>query len=281
MFRLAPTRELEAARSIAQTLSSAGYQAFFAGGCVRDLLLGNAPKDFDVATSATPAEIVALFPRSLQVGAHFGVIIVLTGADSDAFAHHIATEVATFRTDGSYRDGRRPETVHFASDPREDVQRRDFTINGMLLDPAQISPTSEESLAVPPVAILDFVGGQADLSDRILRTIGAPPRRFAEDKLRMLRALRFAARLDFVFDPETFAAIRQHAAWIAQVSNERIRDELTRMLTEGHPRRAFELLQASGLLREVLPEVERLRGVEQPLQYHPEGDVWVLSLIHI
>lgn len=279
MLRLAPTRELNAARSIAGALLSGGHQAFFAGGCVRDLLLGHAPKDFDVATSATPREITALFPRSLQVGAHFGVVIVITDGEPDAAVPRTFTEVATFRTDGAYRDGRRPETVQFASDPRQDVLRRDFTINGMLLDPAQVNCINAESPAVPPDAILDFVGGQADLRDRILRTIGSPERRFAEDKLRMLRAVRFAARLSLTIDSETFAAIGQHAASIAQVSSERIRDELTRMLTEGHARRAFELLHASSLLRYVLPEVERLRGVEQPPQYHPEGDVWVHTLM--
>jgi poly(A) polymerase len=247
-----------AATSIAQDLRAAGHQALFAGGCVRDLLLGATPRDFDVATSATPAEIIALFPRTLQVGAHFGVILVLLD--------EVTTEVATFRHDGVYRDGRRPDAVRFSLDPHEDVLRRDFTINGMLLD-----PFGNE--------VLDYVEGRADLAARTIRTIGSPARRFDEDKLRMLRAIRFAARLGFSLDPATAQAIRTHAADISQVSNERIRDELTRMLTEGHPRHAFELLDETGLLDQVLPEVKKLQGVQQPPEYHPEGDVWVHTLM--
>lgn len=281
MLRLASTSQLHAARHIAQVLSSAGHAAFFAGGCVRDLLLGLDPKDFDVATSATPEEIIALFPRSLQVGAHFGVVIVISGGEEETSEPRTATEVATFRTDGAYRDGRRPAAVQFASNPGDDVLRRDFTINGMLLDPSRIEPFDNGSpnFIVAETAVLDYVGGRADLQDRILRTIGRPEPRFAEDKLRMLRAIRFAARLEFSIEPKTFVAIQQHAGTIEQVSSERIRDELTRMLTEGHARRAFDLLHASGLLACILPEVERLRGVEQPPQYHPEGDVWVHTMM--
>ena len=255
---LPETPALTAALHIARTLRDAGYQAFFAGGCVRDLLLGSAPKDFDIATSARPEQIVALFPQTQQVGAHFGVILVQHGG--------VASEVATFRHDGVYLDGRRPESVQFSSDPREDVLRRDFTINGMLLDPA-----TEE--------VLDFVGGGADLAAKVVRTIGDAAQRFGEDKLRMLRALRFAARLGFAIAPETMQAMRALAEEIAQVSCERIRDELTRMLTEGHARRAMELLHESGLLAEILPEVEKLRGVEQPPEFHPEGDVWVHTMM--
>ena len=197
----------------------------------------------------------------------------------------IATEVATFRHDGAYLDGRRPDTVRFSTNPREDVLRRDFTINGMLLDPAGFTDSSgrveigEDRVEIGEDALLDFVGGRDDLAVGVLRTIGSPGLRFEEDKLRMLRGIRFAARLDLAIEPETFAAIRRHAAELNQVSNERIRDELTRMLTEGHARRAFELLHAGGLLGQVLPEVERMRGVEQPPQYHPEGDVWVHTLM--
>ena len=258
-----------AALRIAHTLAGAGYQAFFAGGCVRDLLLGIAPKDFDIATSATPQQITALFPSTLQVGAHFGVILVMQ-QDLPAI------EVATFRHDGVYLDGRRPDAVRFSLDPREDVERRDFTVNGMLLDPAgleQGAHTFAES------RVLDFVGGRADLAAGLLRTIGSATQRFQEDKLRMLRGIRFAARLDFQIEPATLAAMRRHAAEIAQVSQERIRDELTRMLTEGHARRALELLDQSGLLPHVLPEVARMQGVQQPPQYHPEGDVWVHTLM--
>ena len=274
ILRLADSPGLESARLIAATLRAAGHQAYFAGGCVRDLLLDHAAKDFDVATSATPAEIVTLFPRTQAVGAHFGVILVLNEVDGI----DVATEVATFRHDGAYLDGRRPDAVRFTSDPREDVQRRDFTINGMLLDPAAINdtPTGPE---VPDAAVLDFVGGRRDLDAKILRTIGSPDLRFTEDKLRMLRGIRFAARLNFSIDPDTFMAIQRLAPEIAQVSCERIRDELTRMLTEGHARRAMALLDTSGLLSQILPEISRMQGVEQPPEYHPEGDVFVHTLL--
>ncbi len=257
---------------IARTLHDAGHKAFFAGGCVRDLLLGLAPKDFDVATSATPDEVTALFPRTQSVGAHFGVILVLDSTESPD--ETIATEVATFRNDGIYIDGRRPDAVRFSTDPLEDVIRRDFTINGMLLDPIAFEKSGNIKSST-----LDAVGGQADLFARILRAIGDPATRFAEDKLRMLRAIRFAARLELEIDPATFAAIRAQAAGINKVSPERISAELTRMLTEGHARRAFELLDASGLLAYVLPEATRLKGVAQPPQYHPEGDVWTHTLL--
>jgi poly(A) polymerase len=248
----------QAAERIALRLQETGHQAYFAGGCVRDLLLGVTAKDYDVATSATPEQIVALFERTIQVGAHFGVILV---TEEDA-----AVEVATFRHDGVYLDGRRPDEVRFTTDPREDVLRRDFTVNGMLEDPA-----SGE--------VLDFVGGREDLAAGVIRTIGEAERRFAEDKLRMLRGVRFAARLGFAVAPETMRAMQRYAPGIAQVSNERVRDELTRMLTEGHARRAVELLDESGLLAQVLPEVARMKGVEQPPAYHPEGDVWVHTLM--
>ena len=256
-----------AALAIACRLRDAGHQAFFAGGCVRDLLLGPAPKDFDVATSATPDEIVALFPKTFTVGAHFGVVLVCNEID-DA---EIATEVATFRSDGAYSDGRRPDAVRYTTDPREDVLRRDFTINGMLLDPLATGD--------PARATLDFVHGREDLARGIIRAIGDPSLRFAEDKLRMMRAVRFASRLNFQIDPATSAAIRRHAAEIAHVSAERIRDELTRILTEGGARRGFELLFDLGLLAQVLPEAVRLRGVAQPPEFHPEGDVWTHTML--
>ena len=264
-LELPETPACHAALAIVSTLNAAGHQALFTGGCVRDLLLGLTPKDWDVATSATPSEIGALFLRTLGVGAHFGVMLV----QSEGSGEQLSTEVATFRHDGAYSDGRRPDAVRFSADPREDVLRRDFTVNGMLLSPF---PSSGP-------AVLDFVGGQADLAARIVRAIGDPGLRFTEDKLRMLRAVRFAARLSFTIAPETLKAMRQHAATIVQVSQERIREELTRMLTEGRARQAFELLDASGLLPHVLPEVARMHGVEQPPQYHPEGDVWVHTLM--
>ena len=256
-----------AALDIARTLRAAGYQAFFAGGCVRDLLLGVTPQDFDVATSATPEIVQSLFPKTFAVGAHFGVILVC-GEDGQS------TEVATFRHDGAYTDGRRPDAVRFSTDPREDVLRRDFTINGMLLDPLLYDEDHDAA-----AAILDFVQGQPDLAAGVIRAIGDPVLRFTEDKLRMLRAVRFAARLGFAIESRTFAAIQQQAATIALVSNERIRDELTRMLTEGHARLAFELLDATGLLAEILPEAVKMHGVEQPPEYHPEGDVWVHTML--
>jgi poly(A) polymerase len=256
-----------AARNILLALRGAGYEAYFAGGCVRDLLLGHEPKDFDVATSATPDVVLKLFPRTLAVGAHFGVILVCEEGG-------VTTEVATFRHDGAYSDGRRPDAVRFSIDAREDVLRRDFTINGMLLDPVVFEKTGDASAAT-----LDYVGGRDDLAKKILRAIGNPSLRFAEDKLRMLRAVRFAARLDFEIEPPTLAAIRSTATQIHQVSCERIRDELTLMLTEGHARRAFELLDATGLLQQVLPEAVRMHGVAQPPQFHPEGDVWTHTML--
>jgi len=270
MLRLTSSPALAAARIVASTLHSAGHAAYFAGGCVRDLLLAHTAKDFDVATSATPDRIIALFPRTQQVGAHFGVILVvmeIDGAD-------ITTEVATFRHDGVYLDGRRPDAVRFTSDPREDVLRRDFTLNGMLLDPAKISGAE-----IDETAVLDFVEGRADLDAGIVRTIGSADLRFSEDKLRMLRGVRFAARLGFAIEPETLRAMQRHAPAIAQVSCERIREELTRMLTQGNARRAVELLDQTGLLAQVLPEISKMHGVEQPPEYHPEGDVFIHTML--
>jgi poly(A) polymerase len=256
-----------AARRIVMVLRAAGHQAYFAGGCVRDLLLGVEAKDFDVATSATPDEVLRLFPNALTVGAHFGVVLVCDEGG-------ISTEVATFRHDGVYSDGRRPDAVRFSTDKREDVLRRDFTINGMLLDPVTFENTGDAGEAT-----LDYVGGRHDLSAHVLRAIGDPALRFAEDRLRMLRGVRFAARLELEIEPRTMAAIRSQAAEIGQVSCERIRDELTMMLTEGRARRAFELLDETGLLAQVLPEAVRMHGVAQPPQFHPEGDVWVHTML--
>jgi poly(A) polymerase len=260
-----------AARDIVVDLRAAGHQAYFAGGCVRDLLLGIEPKDFDVATSATPEVVMRMFAKTYSVGAHFGVVLVCT---PNGEGGEIATEVATFRHDGAYSDGRRPDAVRFSSDPREDVLRRDFTINGMLLDPVVFEKTRDAATAT-----LDYVNGREDLKAKVLRAIGEPALRFAEDKLRMLRGVRFAARLGLEIEPRTMAAIRESAPEIGQVSCERIRDELTLMLTEGHARRAFELLDATGLLVEVLPEAVKMHDVEQPPQFHPEGDVWVHTML--
>jgi poly(A) polymerase len=263
------------AAEIVRTLRDHGHQAYFAGGCVRDLLLGREPADYDVATGATPQQVMQIFPQTYAVGEQFGVVLVPFEADTtedtkehegDQPALRKSVEVATFRSDLGYSDGRHPDEVRFTKDPREDAQRRDFTINGMMLDPA----SSE---------ILDFVGGRDDLRAGIVRAIGDPERRFAEDKLRLLRAVRFAARFDFKIDPATLAAIQKAAAQIRQVSSERVREELTKLLTEGHARRAFELLDATGLLREVLPEISAMKGVEQSPEYHPEGDVFVHTLL--
>ena len=246
------------ARAAIHKLRAAGHQAYLVGGCVRDLLLGCTPKDFDVATDARPDRIMDLFPNSGRVGAQFGVVLVRD------FASQV--EIATFRSDREYEDGRRPTTVHFESDPRADVLRRDFTINGLMLDPDNGE-------------VLDSVGGRADLERRLVRAIGDPEERFQEDHLRLLRAVRFAARLNFAIETDTFAAMRRLHGSIRRVSAERIRDELVRILTEGGARYGFELLDASDMLADLLPEVAAMKGVEQPPQYHPEGDVWVHTLL--
>ena len=238
--KMAP-REL--AEQICATLRAQGHRAYFVGGCVRDLELGRDPADYDVCTDARPDRVQGFFPHSLAVGAKFGVILVVEDGQQ--------VEVATFRSDIGYSDGRHPDRVAYSDTPEEDVQRRDFTINGLLLDPA----TGE---------VLDYVGGRADLRAGIVRAIGDPYRRFAEDKLRMLRAVRFAARFGFQIDPDTMAAARALAPQITQVSPERIRDELTKLLTEGYAaRRGFELLDETGLLAVVLPDIARMKGVEQ------------------
>jgi putative nucleotidyltransferase with HDIG domain len=260
----------EAAEHIVERLRAERYQAYFAGGCVRDLLLGREPKDFDVATNAHPDVVLEMFPKTFAVGAHFGVVLVADEGDGSEFV----TEVATFRNDGAYSDGRHPDAVRFSESAEEDVKRRDFTINGMLLDPVKLRESGDIDGAV-----LDFVGGRADLRGGIVRAIGDPRLRFEEDKLRMLRGVRFAARFEFAIEERTAAAIRALAGEIYQVSRERVRDELTHMLTEGHARRAFEILDATGLLQQVLPEVAKMHGVEQPPEFHPEGDVWIHTLL--
>jgi len=363
--------QFEAALRVIKTLRACGHQAFLAGGCVRDLLLNRDPKDYDVATSATPDIVLALFPRTFAVGAHFGVVLVAdtneTGAPAGAqlAPPQVVTEVATFRSDGAYSDGRHPDAVRYTTSAEEDVRRRDFTINGLLLDPLQKtdlssnprtaaklgapglefetwdtttpSPTQsepalkgtdfspyinatkdegalalEESSKPEPAfperqevsghdfsraenepnsagalapeanlrsAVIDHVNGLADLNSGIIRAIGRPELRFEEDHLRMLRGVRFAARFNFALDPATQTAIQALAHKTAAVSRERVRDELTKMLTEGHARRAFQLLDATGLLKEVLPEIAKMKGVEQPPQYHPEGDVFLHTLL--
>lgn len=307
---LPSSREFEAALHIVEKLRDAGYEAYLAGGCVRDLALGREPVDYDVATSATPGVVLEMFPRTFAVGAQFGVVLVASD-DSENCAtepHRFCTEVATFRSDLAYSDGRHPDAVRYTQSAEEDVRRRDFTINGLLFDPAKLvmqkdtafspyndlaeqkgtgfSPynyATQDAGALAPenlrAGILDFVGGLADLDARVIRAIGSPTRRFEEDHLRMLRAVRFAARFGFGIEPETMCAMRALAPRIHAVSRERIRDELTKMLTEGRARLAFELLDQTGLLPEVLPEIVRMKGVEQPPQFHPEGDVWIHTLL--
>ncbi len=246
---------------IIQFLQSKGHKAYLVGGCVRDRLLGRNPKDYDVATDARPEQILAYYPESDRVGAQFGVVLV-RGPDG------AQVEVATFRSDRGYTDGRRPDHVEFESDPEQDVIRRDFTINALLENPV----TGE---------VLDYVGGQEDLRKGIIRAIGIPELRFREDHLRMVRAVRFAARLNFEIEPATLEGIRALAALAEDVAGERVRGELIRILTEGHARRGMELLDESGLLRVLLPEVKALQGVAQPPEYHPEGDVWVHTLLMV
>lgn len=242
---------------IVRRLKSEGFEAYFVGGCVRDFIRKVAPDDYDIVTSAHPEQVMAIFPRTIAVGAKFGVVaVVIEGRPY---------EVATFRSDDAYIDGRRPSGVHF-SDSREDVFRRDFTVNGLLMN-----PETEE--------IIDYVGGLEDIEKKIIRTIGDPDKRFNEDYLRMLRAVRFAANLNYGVDSRTKDAIEKYAAKITQISAERVQEELNKILVRPGARRGFELMAETKLLREILPEVDRLRGVSQPPLFHPEGDVWQHTLL--
>jgi poly(A) polymerase len=276
------TPQFDAALHIVATLRAAGYESWLAGGCVRDLLLGRGPSDYDVATSATPDVVLDMFPRTFAVGAHFGVVLVASDSgaecEQDSVGKRCITEVATFRSDGVYSDGRHPDEVRYTKSARDDVQRRDFTINGLLLDPASLAQSGNDPFAVR-AGVMDYVGGLADLDAGVIRAIGEPRRRFEEDQLRLLRAVRFAARFGFALESQTAAAMRALAPRIHAVSRERVRDELTKILTEGKARRAFELLDETGLLIQVLPEVARMKGMDQPPQFHPEGDVWIHSLL--
>ena len=243
--------------AIVKRLRSAGYESFFAGGCVRDMVLGKIAKDIDIATAANPDDIRQLFPETIPVGAQFGVMLVIM--EGEPF------EVATFRHDGPYLDGRHPSEVRFGS-LEEDVRRRDFTINGMVYD-----PIGER--------VIDLVEGQQDLKRRSVRAIGNARERFVEDRLRMIRAVRFAAGLDFSIETQTLAAIRELAATVTLVSWERIGDEITRILTEGGARQGFQWLDATGLLQPILPEIVAMKGVEQTPDYHPEGDVFTHTML--
>jgi poly(A) polymerase len=248
--------------AIIRRLRDEGYVSYLAGGCVRDTLLGKTPQDYDITTNAKPDDIVKIFPKTVPVGAQFGVILVML--EGQPF------EVASFRHDGPYLDGRRPTHVRYGS-LQEDIFRRDFTINGMVYDPIADH-------------IIDLVGGRKDLESKLVRAIGRPRSRFEEDRLRMVRAVRFAAGLDFTVESETFAAIRDLAPTIKQISWERIGEEITRILTEGGAKTGFELLDRTGLLKVLLPEIDAMKGVEQSPDYHPEGDVFthtMLTLSHL
>ena len=247
------------AESIVRRLREAGHRALLAGGCVRDLLRGEAPQDYDIATDARPADVEALFPGTRSVGRQFGVSLV--AMDGQAY------EVAAFRTESGYSDGRHPDVVAFCG-PEEDARRRDFTINGMFWDPVEDT-------------VLDFVGGRADLARGVLRAIGEPAERFGEDHLRLIRAVRFAARLGFEIEPRTREAIRQTAPLLATVSPERLQQELRIILTDGDPAGALRLMDSLGLLDVVFPEMADMRGCEQPENYHPEGDVFVHTLLTV
>jgi putative nucleotidyltransferase with HDIG domain len=251
--------KFEIASRIIRTLQQKGYDAYFAGGCVRDKLRGVVPKDYDIATSAKPDEVQKLFAKTVAVGAQFGVILVMEEGHS--------FEIATFRTEGGYQDGRRPTQVAF-SNVEEDARRRDFTVNGLYHD-------------LKTDKILDFVGGKNDLDLNLIRTIGDAEARFLEDHLRLLRAIRFAVQLDFEIDRNTFHFVVKHAELIRKVSAERVRDELSKILTSANPSRGLRLLDESGMLKIILPEMEAMKGVEQPMQYHPEGDVFVHTMLLI
>ncbi len=245
------------ATSIVKTLRAKGHKAYFAGGCVRDLLLGIESQDVDIATSATPSQILKLFPKTFEKGKAFGVVSVLM--DGYEF------EVATFRKEGKYSDGRHPDSVEWTDD-RQDALRRDFTINGMFYDPIEKK-------------IIDYVQGQEDLKRGIIRTIGEANHRFDEDKLRMMRAVRFSSRFGYPLEDHTKTAITEMAPSIEEVSPERIREELLKILTQKNPHEGIDLLSKVGLLRVILPEIEQMKGVEQPPQFHPEGDVYVHTLL--
>ena len=239
---------------ILKQIRKAGFTAYFAGGSVRDKLLGREAKDYDIATNALPEQIEALFPKTFAVGKAFGVIVVVEDETE--------TEVATFRADGGYQDGRRPDSVHFCG-AEEDAKRRDFTVNGMFYDPIENK-------------VIDYVGGQADLEKKIIRAIGDPEKRFAEDHLRMLRAVRFEHTLDFAIEPATRAAIQKHAPDLAKISAERIENEFSRTLTESiRPGDALKELVDLGLMEQIIPEILPMIGQEQPPEFHPEGDVFV------
>ena len=244
------------AEEIVKRLKSAGFKAYFVGGCVRDFIRGKIPGDYDIATSALPEQIIALFDHTVGVGKKFGVVVVVE--------ENFNYEVATFRSDDIYQNGRRPKIIHFSTE-REDVLRRDFTINGLLMDPE----TGE---------VTDYIDGRSDINNGIIRTIGDPRIRFSEDYLRMLRAIRFAANLDYKIEEHTKQAIKDNSFRIKQISAERIQEEITKILRRPGARYGLELMAETGMLHQLLPEIEKLKGVNQPPRFHPEGDVWEHTL---
>jgi poly(A) polymerase len=241
------------AKGIVGQLNQAGFKAFLVGGCVRDIAMGIPPQEYDIATSATPQDVMKIFPSTVPVGVSFGVVLVLEGNNK--------FEVASFRKEEQYTDGRHPDRIVYSTDEKDDVMRRDFTINGMLYEPFEGT-------------IIDLIGGLDDIQRRTVKTIGKPDDRFREDKLRMLRAIRFGAGLDFEIEENTFMSIKSLAPLISQVSKERIRDEITKIIAQNHPGNGLRLLRESNLLKYVLPEVEKMNGVPQPPEFHPEGDVF-------
>lgn len=245
------------ANQILHTLHRAGFDAYFAGGCVRDKERGVPPKDFDIATNAHPKDVMALFEKTIPVGLAFGVVLVVIEGES--------FEVATFRREGNYQDGRHPGTVTFAS-LEQDAKRRDFTVNGLYFDSRSNT-------------VIDLVEGLADLNRKVIRTIGDPEARFLEDHLRMMRAIRFSVQLGFEIEKKTYQAIKKHASKIKLISAERIRDELIKTLTSPEPELGIRLLDETGLAEEFLPELSKMKGVEQPMEYHPEGDVFIHTLL--
>lgn len=255
VFRLRPfpSELFETAKSVVERLRASGYRAFFVGGCVRDTIMGTSPKEYDITTDAKPEEIMRIFSNTVPVGASFGVVLVLE--------NRYKFEVATFRRDESYSDGRHPDSVVYTSSEREDVMRRDFTINGILYD-----PMTEEAI--------DYVGGKEDIEKGIIRTIGDPYERFNEDKLRMMRAVRFAARFKYEIEESTLRAIKKLAPLISQVSAERVRDEVVKIISQKNPGYGLRLLRETGLLVHILPEIDKMYGVPQPPKFHPEGDVF-------
>lgn len=258
MYTMDTTQDIyNSAVDIVSTLNKNGFETYFAGGCVRDMIMGITPHDYDIATSAIPEQIMKLFKRTIPIGVSFGVVNIIH--------NNFQFEVATFRADGLYSDGRRPDSVNFCN-AQGDVNRRDFTINGMLYDPLKDE-------------IIDHVGGEKDIKDKLLRAIGNPTERFTEDHLRMIRGARFAARFSYKIEEKTKEAIKDQAEKIERISAERIREEFDKGLTSNNPHEFIRILDELNLLQTIMPEVSNMKGVKQPENFHPEGDVFVHTLL--